>query len=81
MSRNRSMLEDFCPKVNPLGPFGQYSETKRNTLGPFHKHKVLLLGTNIHHIRLFIHNWKSGSPLGPDFLLDFVFCVFGTQAV
>ena len=40
----------FCPKVIPLGAFWQYSGTKRNTREPFHKHKVGLLGTNVHHV-------------------------------
>ena len=49
----------FCPKVIPLGAFWQYSGTKRNTREPFHKHKVGLLGTNVHHVGLLSGRYRK----------------------
>ena len=64
----------FCPKVIPLGAFWQYSGTKRNTREPFHKHKVGLLGTNVHHVGC--RGKKKRYFSSPLCLLDDLFILF-----
>ena len=58
----------------PLGAFWQYSGTKRNTREPFHKHKVGLLGTNVHHVGCRGKKKRYFSPLLC--LLDDLFILF-----